>query len=186
MPFVVSGEDVKDSLGQLERILERYPAYRSECSLELASFIKFYAKSNVKKISVFEFTKIRIHLAAIARKEGFPAIIHHTVAFFDLLMFSIPFYTKVSIRNTMENWNISAKYRWRKVRIFDIPDEFGFELLGLIPLSTDDMLVMSTMKRATERDWLLFNNLVSYGGIHNKIIICNWDYVLKKLNEGGY
>ena len=187
-----------DSLGQLERIFESYPEYRSECSLELASFIDFTARSKVKNIAVYEFTKIRIHLDALGRREGFPARMHHTVAFFDLLMFSIPFYTQLMTKTTITSWdehrplNIPktnrTQMRWRNVLIKTIPDEQQYDYIGLIPFGFDNTIRegFEMLLNATARIWPIFNNLVSFGGLHNKIIICNWDYVLKKLNKGGY
>jgi hypothetical protein len=193
-----------DSLSALEKILQYYPAYKSECSLDLATFIDYTAKSDVKQVSCYEFKKIRILLSNIEQQEGFPARIHHTVAFFDLLMFSIPFYHKLFLQKTMEYWdkdglempdpNNSLKvlrnskisdWRWRKVWIHEIPNELFQSLFNMIPYQIESGLVDLWTKACTTKEWSIFENLITFAGLHNKIIICNWDKVLKKLNDGG-
>ena len=197
-----------DSLGHLEKILDKYPKYIPECELELASFIDFSASSKVKGVKCYEFKKIRIYLNAIMVNEGYPARRHHTVQFFDLLMFSCPFYTKLAVKRTMDYWDEDghdlpvkstgfggkvtktskiSRFKWRKVIMYKIPDEIISQFLGLLPdmIPIHEIMTLGSMI-TNSFEWPLFNNLVQYGGLHNFIIVCNWDYVLAKLNEGGY
>ena len=55
-------------------------------------------------ISYYQYNKIRILLSAIQKKNGFPARDNHTVAFYSLLMFSLPFYTRLALLITQQAW----------------------------------------------------------------------------------
>ena len=194
--------EFQDSKTVLENVLRVYPQYRKECSPGLSTLINFANVSNVRKIKCYQFNKIRICLDAIEKKEGYPARRHHTVAFFDLLMFSTPFYKRLAVMDTIQLWDDgqlskekpwrvrfvdvgSRFYVWRQVVTFDIPDEYQSVFLGLIPSKIDDSIV-NTLLRLTSDVWPIFENLVSYGGLHNYIILCNWDKVVRKLNKGGF
>ena len=196
------GSNFQDSSTVLAKVLSLYPQYKKECSPGLSTLINFANVSNGKKIKCYEFNKIRIHLEAIEKREGFPARRHHTVAFFDLLMFSTPFYKRLSVMDTIQLWDEgqlskekpwrirfidvgSRFYVWRQVVTFNIPDEYQSVFLGLIPSKIDDSVV-NTLLRLTSDVWPIFENLISYGGLHNKIILCNWDKVVRKLNKGGF
>ncbi len=165
------------------------------------------------------FNKIRIALSEIEKREGFPARMHHTVAFFDLLMFSIPFYTALQVLKTIQVWDDSVEWiqglnryelvldgnkpkfevipnknviwtnpvydRWRRVVLVKIPDDLLGLTLSAIPTNID-MTVVKIILLGTQSYYNVFENLVSPAGIHNKVILCNWDHIREKLNNYGY
>lgn len=156
--------------------------------------------TNVREIESFQTNKIRIFMNAIAQKDGFPVRLHHTVAFFDLIMFSIPFYTKLMIFQSIEAWegryspmgqgpelihDPSEIHRYRNVIIFDIPNELLSMILMAIPTFIDNMLVELAMQ-TTHRPWPIFENLVTFSGMSNLFIKYNWDKILLVLNQNGY
>lgn len=185
-----------------------------ECTHLLLNIIDYTKKSrNIKgtkygKIQCFQFDKIRMALDSIQKTHGYPARMHHTVAFFDLIMFSIPFNTKLWIDLTKQIWNgepimeawlgtidyyysqIKRKtnfhaWRWRKVVIHDIPNEVLNQVLNAIPFRFDSA-AWDFVQKTTLREWYLFDNLVDLSGINDKIIVCNWDRIVAFLNKYGY
>lgn len=170
-PKIVNSESV------LNDIFDLYPEYRDEIIYEIHELIYLTVRTN-KGLPVWEFNNIRYAMMNKMRKHGFPMRLHHTVAFFDLVMFSIPFYTTISTQDTINLWNTNVEYRYRKVRIYDLPSEYAYEMMGLIPFNIDETLALGTLKRTTIRDWDIFTNLITFGGVNNKMIICNWDKIV--------
>lgn len=185
----------------LERIKNSNPKLFSECDIRLSEFINYNLGSTRQNIKCFQFNKIRMILSAIKKKHGYPAVQHHTVAFFDLLMFSIPFYTRLNVIDTISLWDhgfifpeqawstkftsVNPIYEWRQVLIFDIPNDYLAAILTMLPFQVDDVAIKNAMKLTT-RVWDIFSNLLDYSGLNDKIIVCNWDKILEVLNENGY
>ena len=187
-----------------QKMMVNNPELIPECDQTLPDIIMYHRESNnvrnteFGRVSCYMFNKIRIILGIIQKRHGYPAVRHHTVAFFDLLMFHVPFYTKTLIKQTIEfwdqpvewprfsgNWSKIRDYQWRAVRIVDIPDEYQSMIMNAIPFNIDETLI-SALLLLTARRYLLYPNIVDRSGLHDKIIICNWDYILQELNENGY
>lgn len=183
----------------LDEVFKIYPEYEKDILPEVANLIDLSRVSN-SGVRVYEFNKIRFKLAGIQQRNGYPMRLHHTVMFFDLVMFSLPFYTKLFVTKTIDSWEKSIQidgpegkkidtlpesFRFRKVFIYDIPTEFlamilqGVQILGLY-------YWVELAMQLTNRPYWLFKNLVSYGGLNNKMIVCNWDKIIKMLNDNGY
>lgn len=195
------------SLIALQKIKSSYPEEFLECSLKLASMIDYAGATN-GGVFCYQFNRIRKEMAAIQKKHGYPARMHHTVMFFDLLMFSVPFFTKLWVKFTMQIWdgellpaavlgNIiplgessdwlqerTHEWVWRKVIIYDIPDEVQNYLMDIVPFNIDNAIWDMVMK-GTNREWYMIPNLLSLGGLHDKIIVCNWDLIKSFLNKHG-
>ncbi len=150
-------------------------------------------------VEPYMYNKIRILLSVIQRKHGFPMREHHTVAFFDLIMFSIPFHTKIRVHATMTSWDrdsIAGKIpvtlrkdmRYRQVLIANLPNELQSDLIGLIPFGFDTTAreLFELALETTTRTWPIFENLVTFGGMNDVLIQHNWDKIRLVLNKNGY
>lgn len=189
------------SLRQLREILDKYPRYYQVIDPRLTE-INDYHLSTKGGIHSFQFNKIRIALASIQKKHGYPVRQHHTVAFFDLMMFSIPFFTKIFTTLTIQMWDAeiipagmylwentydhtkSFEWRFRKVIIHNIPNEFSTGILNFIPFKFDEA-VWGHAQRTTSREWFIFDNLLSYGGLNNLVIIANWNRIRNFIDNKG-
>ena len=195
-PFIIKGQTGLNSQEKLEEIFDIYPEYKKDIYSGIAQLIDLSVISN-SGVAVHQFNKIRFKLDAIEKRHGFPMRLHHTVAFFDLLMFSIPFYTQLQVNTTIISWDNDrpdkipaterVDMRFRKVLIKIIPNEQQYDLIGVIPFGFANTVaeIDELLALATTRVWNLFENLVTYSGMNNKFIICNWDKIVKRLNDYG-
>ena len=142
-----------------ERMMVNYPPLREECHPDLLEICDYTRMSNnvnntsFGPIKCYMFNKIRIVLGIIQKLHGYPAVRDHTVAFFDLLMFHIPYYTQLIVKETIKfwngpiefpkfsgNWSKVRDYQWRAVRVVDIPDEYQTMIMNIIPFQIDETL----------------------------------------------
>lgn len=198
MPLVIDdggggklGPNFGNSKMYLDRILAKYPEYINELHADIHTIVPLERPTNVERIYCYQFNKVRIKLAQIKRKHGFPVRSFFTVAFFNYIMFGIPFYTKMHIKESINSWS-QVGMRWRGVRIGDLPVEdtvqgqlyiVGRSLAGIVGLSGmfDDILKASTI-----RNYPIYENIIMYSGLHNIVIISNWDKILTELNKEGF
>ena len=146
------------------------------------------SESTSTGVQKYMYNKIRILLGAIQRKKGWPARAHHSVGFYGLQMFAVPDFTTIDREHTMKAWkgSRSKEYEWRKVRIFDIPTLDMVELANVVPMQYGSLVLNKTMRINTIRDWPMYENLLSKGGISNIMIDHNWDKIKKELELNGY
>jgi hypothetical protein len=133
----------------------------------------------------YMYNKIRITLNAIHRKEGFPARSYHTVAFYGLLMFSIPFDHILLVGETATLWSQQPNKRWRAVKLgYKRPSgDIAEDALYLIPYWSQISRFAALFNQV---EWPIYENLLSYGGLNNKVIDANWDKIKLELNREGY
>lgn len=171
--------------------------------------INDYHKSTRSGIESFMYNKIRMALDAIMKKHGFPMRFHHTVNFLDLLMVSIPFFTQIAITDTLDAWDdniekIGMRHNWllnpsirnildksdgawwfcRAIIIYDVPDEYARMIMRGIPTNIDEAIWESAM-RLTMRPYSMFDNIISFGGINNLVILANWNKVREMIDKYG-
>jgi len=207
MPLVIQDDitlptESSDSKRALENILRAYPEYEKEIDPNIYKIIDFNATTKTG-IKCYQFNKIRIKLSIIQRKHGFPASRDYTVAFYGFVMFGIPWFTKIFLTPTINAWigkrgigdygnlpfvdyDRPYLYNWRQVVIHDLPPELLDLGLGAISMIPGIYTIVTALMYNTARLFPIFENILSFGGLNNKVIISNWDKIYKKLIQNGY
>ena len=143
-------------------------------------------------IKWFMFNKIRIKLGAYRKRHGWNLQVYRRVMFMDLQMFSIPSDHVCMEYFTREDWLDYPNRSYRKIKIANRIDtsnsiSAGGNLLaaiggGLMQTILGINLVSEIGQGATMKDWEIYPNLISIGGLHDVIILRNWEKVRLELN----
>lgn len=182
---------METSYNIFKKVLRMYPEYTSQLHPNLWSYIDLN-KSTRGGIKVYQFNKIRMKVDQIKRKHGYMVRWGYKVGFVAHLMISVPQNTLIDYYETDQHWKQYVSHRWRVCQIFDVQVEGSVQgnlaivfssLLGVVGLGG---IIPDIIKGNTIRNYSIFENLVTYGGMHNIFILSNWDKILPMLNKAGF
>lgn len=136
-------------------------------------------------IHVWEFNKIRKILQRIYHGHGMRVRRRRYDTFLWGMALSVKSGWAIAEIPTWELWSKdSPKEYWRKVVVgfigenYSPSDLMGF---GLGSLTLGDIVAPNTFWNMNIYEWFAYKNTMA-----SEIILCNWDKILKDLNENGY
>ncbi|MEJ2252183.1 MAG: hypothetical protein P8Y97_21285 [Candidatus Lokiarchaeota archaeon] len=139
------------------------------------------------------YNKIRVILGNIWKIQGYPVRLHCRVAFPHHIMISIPNNMEYSIARTWtmyqdqgsRKYDPSSIYRY-VILIQNAPEgtPLGFieNMFNMVTLGLFSQIVEGDV---TEIKYPIFENIVSPGGINNKVIDANWDKIKATITYWG-
>jgi hypothetical protein len=146
-----------------------------------------------KPIHWYETIKIRKCLRAIETLEGYPIKNFHRADFYGFLMLGVPSTHFIDHAATYQHWWDNTADRWRSVIIkrfqYESQEEnLFYDFLSAIPVfgGLIGMITKGIVPAVSVEELPIFENLISYRYVNDKIIMANWDKVRAVLNEHGY
>lgn len=158
---------------------------------KLETYLDFEAKTK-SGIEVWQTIKIRAHLANISMRHGYRARWKYRISFMGHQYLSIPQNSLVLFYDTDRKWETDVSWRWRKIYIADtiVADTPEGNMAnvadGILSIIGMRDVVEGIIKGQTKRSYNLFENMISYEGINDVVILSNWDKVRKLLMAYGY
>jgi hypothetical protein len=172
------------------RLKRSMPTYPWNVKKEVAEWYKIidYTKRTEKHfIRCFEFNKIRMHLSALSKKHGFPVRLGWNLNFASLLYVLKPQNSVINYSQTYFLWYRQPLKRYRKLCINDIivPETLEGGFLNIL----DQFLAIfgaghvldAAVAEGTLREMDLFENIPDWGGLHDIVIMANWDKIVPLL-----
>lgn len=199
MPYVQSHDHTKIATGsqQFQRLSNYQKAtinlpsrLLNQLHPEMETFLNFDLTTH-KGIPVWQTKKIRNILTGMSRYHGFGIRWKYRISFMGHAYMSIPQNTLIDFVKTDQEWE-KVENRWRRIWIYDVIVTGTNEgnLMQILSVITGSELglniVPDWIKGNTMRSYEFFENMISYDGINDVIIISNWDKVRELLMSYGF
>ena len=177
---------------EYERIKSLLPWYVQEQLPPKLDHSEIFHTTIVHKIPVWQFNKIRKLLQKVFHSHGMRTRYRRFDTFLWGMALSVPDNHVIDQEVTSKRWENNREIMWRNVWIYRIQldQEMSYvdDALGGIPfLGGIAKGVFSSGLRASTLKYIpVFENFAYKNTMSSELIICNWDKIIRVLNNAGY